>query len=82
MKAARKSGYEHIIAMLHYPPTNDKLEPSLFTEILEKYQVKEVVYGHLHGASSYDAGLKGTHNGVNYHLTSCDYTDFKMVRII
>jgi len=82
LKAAKKSGYDHIIVMLHYPPTNDKLEPSLFTEILEKYNVEHVIYGHLHGKISYDAGLKGIYNTVNYHLVSCDYTDFQMVKIL
>jgi len=82
LKAAKEKGYEDIIVMLHYPPTNDKLEPSLFTEMLEKYKVKQVVYGHLHGETSYDAGLKGEYNGVYYNLVSCDYAGFHMVRIV
>lgn len=81
LNTAKKSGYDNILVMLHYPPTNDKLEPSLFTEVLEKYNVKHVLYGHLHGETSYDAGLKGIHNGINYHLTSCDYAGFEMVEI-
>jgi len=82
LNAAKKSGYDNLIVMLHYPPTNDKLEPSLFTEVLEKYNVEHVVYGHLHGQISYAAGLKGIHNNVNYHLTSCDYAEFEMVKIL
>ena len=31
------------------PPTNDRLEPSGFTEIYEHYGVKRVIYAHLHG---------------------------------
>ena len=81
LEAASRAGYENFIAMLHYPPTNDQLEPSLFTEILEKYKVERVVYGHLHGDESYSAGLQGELRGINYHLVSCDYLDFDLLRI-
>ena len=82
LKAATKAGNKKIIAMLHYPPTNDQLEPSLFTELLESYNVEQVVYGHLHGIDSYAAGLRGQHRGINYHLVSCDYLDFNLLKII
>ena len=74
-------GHKDIIAMMHYPPTNDKFEPSLFTEIFEKYDVSHVIYGHLHDETSYGYGLQGTHNGVDYRLVSCDYTNFELVKI-
>ncbi len=38
-----------LIVMLHYPPTNLRLEPSGFTERLERAAPDAVVYGHLHG---------------------------------
>lgn len=79
LESARKEGYNKIITMLHYPPTNEKLEPSLFTEILETYGVEKVIYGHLHGEGSYSCGLKGEFNGVEYYLASCDYLDFKLL---
>ncbi|ABR49797.1 metallophosphoesterase [Alkaliphilus metalliredigens QYMF] len=79
---ARGAGHEDFIVMLHYPPTNDKLMPSLFTEICEEYKVNQVVYGHLHGEDSHGAGLRGNHNGVNYHLVSCDYLQFKLIQIL
>lgn len=82
LKAAKQKGYDNIIAMLHYPPTNDKLEPSLFTETFEKYNVSYVIYGHLHDEASYGYGLQGIHNGVNYKLVSCDYIDFELMKII
>ncbi len=82
LKAAKEKGHENIIAMLHYPPTNDKLESSLFTEILEEYKVSHLVYGHLHGEGSYDYGLQGVHNGVDYKLVSCDYIDFELNKIV
>lgn len=77
---AKKAGYKTLYGVLHYPPTNDKKDPSAFTEIFEKYEVKEVVYGHIHSKTHFKDGLKGAYNDVNYHLTSCDYLDFKLFR--
>ncbi len=82
LKSAKRQGDKEIIAMLHYPPTNEKLEPSLFTEIFEKYNVGHVIYGHLHDETSHNCGLQGTYNGVNYRLVSCDYLNFGLERII
>lgn len=82
LKSAKRQGDKEIIAMMHYPPTNEKLEPSLFTEIFEKYNVGHVIYGHLHDETSHNCGLQGTYNGVNYRLTSCDYLNFELERII
>ena len=85
LKSAKQQGHNNInniIAMMHYPPTNDKLEPSLFTEIFEKYNVDYVIYGHLHDEASYGYGLQGIHNGVNYKLVSCDYLNFELAKIL
>lgn len=82
LDAAVKKGYEEIIVMTHYPPTNDRLESSGFTEIYEAYNVKKVVYGHLHGQDSFKGGLQGEYNGISYYLTSCDYLDFKPLQIV
>lgn len=82
LEKAKIAGYTKIVAMLHYPPTNELMETSLFTDMFEKYGVGEVIYGHLHGAESYKIGLKGLFNGVNYRLVSCDYLNFKLARII
>lgn len=78
IKSAIKDGYKNLLGVLHYPPTNDKHEPSGFTEIFQKYGVKEVVYGHLHAKSNFKYGLMGEHEGIGYHLTSCDFLDFKL----
>ncbi len=82
LEAALQGGHKEIIAMLHYPPTNDLLEPSLFTQLLEKYGVAQVVYGHLHGEESYAAGLQGEYRNINYHLVSCDYLNFDLKKIL
>ena len=61
-----------MIGVLHYPPTNDKFEPSGFTEIFEAVGVQNVYYGHLHGQNAYKNGLQGTFNGIEYSLISLD----------
>lgn len=75
LEMAKKAGFEEIIGVLHYPPTNDKFQKSGFTELFEKYGVKTVIYGHLHGKDSYKHGLQANYNGVNYSLVSLDYLD-------
>lgn len=78
---AKKRGYEKIIVITHYPPTNDELEDSLFTKLYEEYNVEKVIYGHLHGEESFKMGLKGFRNNVEYILASCDFTNFNLVKI-
>lgn len=81
IKQAVDAGYEKIIGVMHFPPTNEKREPSGFTEIFEKYGITEVVYGHIHAKSNFKNALNGQYRGVNYSLTSCDYLDFKLLRM-
>ncbi len=78
IRQARAAGYNDIIGVLHFPPTNEKKEPSGFTDIFEKNEIKQVVYGHIHGKSNFRNALKGNYHGVDYQLTSCDYLDFKL----
>lgn len=82
LSAAEKAGYTRYIVMLHYPPTNDQGDPSGFTDIIQRYQVSHVIYGHLHGAASFAAALQGQFRGTVYHLVSCDYLNFKLKEII
>ena len=82
LKSARDAGAKQLIAMLHYPPTNDKHQPSGFTELLSAYGVTKCVYGHLHGKDSFKKGLQGSFNGVEYRLVSLDYLDGQLRRII
>jgi len=72
---AVKKNAKEIIAVLHYPPTNDKKQASGFTDMLQKYNVKTVIYGHLHGEDNFHRGLMGRDNGIEYNLCSIDYLD-------
>lgn len=82
LESANKAGYDKYIVMLHYPPTNEQLEQSLFKDIIEEYNVEKVVYGHLHNQESFKKGLKGFHDGAEYFLTSCDYLDFDLLKLL
>lgn len=82
LKEAKKDGYEKIIVITHYPPTNDSLEDSVFTDLYEKYRVEKVYYGHLHGEESFKTGLKGIRNGIEYNLVSADYIDFMPIKVM
>ena len=81
LEAAKYGKEKNIIVVMHYPPTNDKLQPSGFTKLFEKYGVKTVVYGHLHGKDGFGKGLKGNLNGVEYKLSSLDYLDSCLMKL-
>lgn len=79
---AVRNNHDKIFVMTHYPPTNDQKELSDFTRLYEFYGVKKVFYGHLHGEESFEGGLKGNVNGVEYYLTSSDYLDFNPLKVL
>jgi len=72
---------ENIIVLLHYPPFDDKGRETPITELLAAYKPRHVVFGHLHGESVKSA-VEGEFNGISYHLTSCDYLNFKLKQIL
>ena len=77
--ARAKNPKAPIIVMMHFPPRSD--ENPGFSDILERYGVSHVVYGHLHGAGLAGA-ISGEINGIQYHQVSCDGLDFKLARIL
>lgn len=81
LEEGKASGCEDIIGVLHYPPTNDRHEPSGFTELMEKYNVKNCIYGHLHGTKAFAAGMQGTVRGVRYNLVSLDYLKCNLMQL-
>lgn len=82
LEGAKKAGFEEYIVLMHYPPTNEKGDPTLFMEVIEEYKPKFVIYGHLHGEESFKVGIQGIHNGIDYRLVSCDYLNFKLEEIM
>lgn len=71
--------YEHWV-MFHYRPVNDNFEQSGFIELMREYGIKCCCYGHLHGKPCYNV-LKGEHFGIDFKLLSCDYLDFKPIKL-
>lgn len=82
LKEAQKlrTNNEKLICMIHYPPFNSKTEDSAFTNLMEKYGVSKVVYGHLHGKGGRTI-IKTNKNGIDYYLTSCDKVQNNLVTI-
>jgi predicted phosphohydrolase len=76
-KATIMANGRKIIAAIHYPPFTMKRENTKFADLLEKYQVRICVYGHLHGDKSFKYAFEGERNGILYLLLSCDYLKFK-----
>jgi len=62
-------------AMTHYPPISADLKESKVSQLLEKYNVSECVFGHLHNVSK-SRPLFGKRSEIIYHLTSADYLNF------
>ncbi len=73
LKAAKKlqTNNEKIIFITHYPPFNNKIEPSEYTRLIEEYGVYKVVFAHLHGYIN-PKMIYNVINDVPYYLTSCD----------
>ena len=73
---------KHRIVMTHYPPIGAALQETEASRLLEKYQVEACVFGHLHNVKP-GLQLFGTHHGVRYYLTACDYLPhFKPIKIL
>lgn len=81
LQAGRKLMQEgdKLICMMHYPPMNFARNDSPFSQLIEKYNVDKVVYGHLHGYKN--PNLYYEKNGVEYFLTSCDMTKNQLIEI-
>jgi predicted phosphohydrolase len=81
LAGAAAAGAEDIICALHFPPAIAPACVSPFTELIERYPVSQVVYGHLHGPQAFRKGIAGEHRGVLYRLVSSDFLDFRPLRI-
>jgi len=81
LTAAKKAGFSKIIGAMHFPPTNDKLTESGFTDLFAEFQAAFVFYGHLHGADSFRRGVTGKIKGVEYKLVSLDYLKCKPLKL-
>ncbi len=70
---------DKLICMIHYPPVDIFHHDSPFSELIERYNVDAVVYGHLHGYKRGDTQF--VKNNIPYYLTSCDMVDNNLIEI-
>ncbi|MEF9951320.1 MAG: metallophosphoesterase [Clostridium sp.] len=80
IQSAIKEGYNKLIVMMHYPPITKYTKCREFLEILEKYNVEKVIYGHIH-SSAKNICFNGTYNTIEYICTSSDIINFDPVLI-
>lgn len=68
------------LVFLHYPPRYKGYTCDEMLEILDRYQVRQCYYGHLHGAS-HGLAMEGQWDGVEFKLLSSDRLNFQPYRI-
>lgn len=69
------------IAFLHYPPVYNTSECEEILSVLKEYKVKRCFYGHIH-SSGVNYAIDGVYKNINYRLISCDYTQFRVVKVV
>lgn len=62
---------KEIIVATHFPPTQSLIQ------IMERYNVKKGIYGHLHGITE----VPKIHSKIPFELVSSDYLDFKLYKL-
>lgn len=81
IKSAVANGLNKIIVMIHYPPITKYSKCREFLDLLEKYNVEKVIYGHIHSTSK-NIIFNGTYNNIEYICTSADIINFDPLRIL
>jgi len=79
--AKKRKEDDIVVGMIHYPPYNPEYSPSGLTELFTKYNVPQVVYGHIH-APYHVQKPRVKIDEVEYILTSCDLIGNKLIRIV
>ena len=80
LESAKADGKTPLV-FLHYPPVSLKTDCEEILEVIHRYDVTQVYYGHLHGPAHQYAAT-GRYDGVFYHLISCDFTKFEPVKVM
>lgn len=78
IKQAIESGAPPIV-FLHYPPVYAEFVCEEIVDVLQKYQIDRVYYGHIHGKGIYNT--VNQYNGIKLKLVACDGVDFTPVHI-
>ncbi len=78
---AGKAMEKQPIAFLHYPPVYYVNECREILDVLKEYGVKKCYYGHIHGGG-FQYAIDGVYDGIDFRLVSCDYTQFRPVKVL
>lgn len=68
------------IVLTHYPPVEERGGMTPMAELLIRYGVEDVVYGHLHGAAC-ERAFAGVVGGMRCHPVSCDCLGFRLYEL-
>ena len=77
----RAAPQEKKLCFLHYPPLYQTYRCDEILQLLHQFGVERCYYGHLHGAS-HRLALEGSRDGIEYHLVSADYVNFRPVKVL
>ena len=80
LERAVKLGGKRLLVMCHYPPLGEGGAETPLSQLLDRYPIDDVVYGHLHGPSLRGA-VTGVFGGIRYHCVSCDGLNFRLCRL-
>ena len=69
-----------IVVMMHFPPFVEGFDHAGFSDILERFGVRAVVFGHYHGPDAARA-FTGRRGGVNYIFCAADGVGFRPVPV-
>ena len=79
VKSALSQGLRPV-AFLHYPPVYGASRNTAMLEMLGRYGITQVFYGHLHG-NAHKFAIQGNFQGVQYHLIASDFLQFDPMEI-
>lgn len=65
---------------MHYPPVYADQHSAEITDVLKKYGIRRVFYGHIHGSGFHNAVKE--YDGIEYFLVSCDCIEFTPYKIM
>ena len=77
----KAAGEKRKIVFLHYPPRYKGYTCQEILDLLERYEVRQCYYGHLHGPS-HKLAMEGLWDGVDFRLVAADYIDFEPIKVL
>lgn len=70
-----------LYVLWHFSPFGLGMRESPLSSLLERYEVSDCVYGHLHRESQWSGAVQGVVRGVRYHFVAADAIGFRPLRL-